>query len=176
MRLKEELLLSLESTRWSELEHAYGSAHDIPELLQRLSGVPKSEDDGSPWFDLWSSLAHQGDVYSASFAAVPHVVQALASSPENADFNYFQFPAWVEICRQKKGMTVPDDLTSSYFEALSRLPSLAAAASSREWDSDFLICVLSAVAAAKGQVTIAEAVQELSPEVAEEFLQWLFER
>jgi hypothetical protein len=125
---------------------------------------------------LWSSLAHQGDVYTASFAAVPHVVQVLASSPERADFTYFQFPAWIEICRQKNGMSVPEDLAPPYFEALSRLPKLAAAASDREWDTTFLQCVLSAIAASKGHVDIAEALQELSPEVAAEFMQWLFER
>ena len=169
-------MLSLDSPRWSELEHAYGSASDIPALLKRLSDVQDSKDNGGPWSDLWSSLAHQGDVYSASFAAVPYVVQALASSPESAGFEYFQFPAWVEICRQKKGISVPDDLTSSYFEALSRLPALAAAASTREWDTTLLPCVLSAIAASKGQVLIAEAVMELSPEVAGEFLQWFFDR
>jgi hypothetical protein len=54
-----------------------------------------------PWFSLWSSLAHQGDVYSASFAAVPHVVHALSTAPERADASFFQFPTWVEIYRQK---------------------------------------------------------------------------
>ena len=115
-------MLSLESPRWSELQHAYGQASDIPALLKQLADVPDSSDDKEPWFSLWSSLAHQGDVYSASFAAVPHVVQALASYPIKADFTYFQFPAWVEICRKKSGVSVPEDIALSYFEALSRLP------------------------------------------------------
>jgi hypothetical protein len=145
-------------------------------LLKQLAEVPDSSDDKEPWFTLWSSLAHQGDVYPASFAAVPYVVQALSSSPLKADFTYFQFPAWVEICRKKNNVTIPEDIAPSYFEALSRLPALVAAASAREWDADFLSCALSAIAAAKGQANIAEAVQELSPEVAEEFMQWFFER
>jgi hypothetical protein len=95
-------LLSLDSPRWSELKHAYGQASDTPALLRRLANVPDSADDKEPWFSLWSSLAHQGDVYSASFAAVPHVVQALCSAPLKADYTYFQFPAWVEVCRKKK--------------------------------------------------------------------------
>ena len=169
-------MLSLESPRWSELQHAYGQASDIPVLLKQLAEVPDSKDDKEPWFTLWSSLAHQGDVYSASFAAVPHVVQALSSSPLKADFTYFQFPAWVEICRKKNNVTIPEDIAPSYFEALSRLPALVAAASAREWNADFLSCALSAIAAAKGQTIVAEAIQELSPEVAEEFMQWFFER
>ncbi|MGV8990839.1 MAG: hypothetical protein ACOH1Q_05480 [Thiobacillus sp.] len=169
-------MLSLDSPRWSELKHAYGQASDTPALLRKLADVPDSVDDKEPWFSLWSSLAHQGDVYSASFAAVPHVVQALSSAPLKADFTYFQFPAWVEVCRKKSGVTVPEDIAPSYFEALSQLPALVAAASAREWDEDFLPCALSAIAASKGQVAIAEAVLELSPEVAEEFLKWFSER
>jgi hypothetical protein len=172
----EVALLSLESPRWSELQHAYGQASDIPTLLKQLVAVPDSSDDKEPWFTLWSSLAHQGDVYSASFAAVPHVIQALSSSPLKADFTYFQFPAWVEICRKKNNVKIPEDIAPSYFEALSRLPALVAAASAREWDANFLSCALSAIAAAKNQTKIAEAVLELSPEVSEEFMQWFFER
>jgi hypothetical protein len=94
-------VLSLQSARWSELQHAYGRAADIPSLLEHLRELPKSEGEAEPWFTLWSALAHQGDVYSASFAAVPHVVAALATDPARADASFFQFPAWVEICRAK---------------------------------------------------------------------------
>ena len=170
-------MLSLNSSRWSELTHAYGSAEDIPPLLARLKNLPTAENyRDEPWFTLWSALAHQGDVYSASFAAVPFVIEALASNPIQAGYTYFQFPAWVEICRQKTGTVIPEDLKSSYFSSLARLPSLAAIASERPWDATFLQCVLSAIAAAKGNGTVAEAVQELSPEIATEFMDWFYER
>lgn len=170
-------MLSLQSERWAELEHAYGSATDIPPLLARLRELPKSEGESEPWFTLWSTLAHQGDVYSASFAAVPHVVAALAVAPSRADDSFFQFPAWVEICRAKQQVPVPSDLEASYFEALARLPGLVAEASNREWGPDRLACALAAIAAAKGQHAIAEAVLEMSsPEVAAEFLKWHFEK
>ncbi len=166
----------LESPRWSEIEHAYGRASDIPALLRELESLPRSSGTEKPWFSLWSALAHQGDVYTASLAAVPHVVHALAKDPANADAAYFQFPAWVEICRQRKALEVPRDLLSAYTAALSLLPSLVAAAATREWDAGFLACALSAIAAAKGQPAVAEAVLELVPEVAEEFIGWFFNR
>src|SRR5204863_9192160 len=133
----------------------------IPALLLQLRELPRSEGEAEPWFSLWSALAHQGDVYSASFAAVPHVVEALASSPSKADSSYFQFPAWVEICRAKQQVEMPEDLRVSYFESLARLPALVAAVSSRQWEAGLLACTLAAVAAAKGQPAIAEAVLEL---------------
>lgn len=169
-------MLRLESPRWSELWHAYGAAVDIPALLGQLQTVLSSMDGSELWFILWSALAHQGDVYSASFAAVPHVVHALARAPDRADHGYFQFPAWVEICRAKSQAEIPEDLRAAYVHALAQLPSLVAAASSRAWDPDFLACALAAVAAAKGQHAVAEAVLEFTPDVAEEFMEWFFTR
>lgn len=165
-----------DAIRWADLQHAYGSASDVPGLLRQLVALPASRGTDEPWFSLWSSLAHQGDVYSASFAAVPHVVRALSTAPTMADSSFFHFPAWVEICRQKTATPVPEDLRQAYFAALKRLPSLVAAAAAREWDGSFLVCVLSAIAAAKGHGTVAEAAQELTPDVAVEFMEWFFKR
>ena len=169
-------MLSLDSPLWSELRHAYGVASDTPDLLRQLASLPDSSGESEPWFSLWSSLAHQGDVYSASFAAVPHVVRALATDPASASFTYFQFPAWVEICRQNRGTPIPPDLEMPYFSALADLPGLVAAASARPWDEDFTACALSAIAAAKGSIKVAEAAMELTPQTASEFLQWLSEQ
>lgn len=168
--------LSLNSPRWGELTHAYGQASDIPALLQELVTVPPSDNDREPWFSLWSALAHQNDVYSASFAAVPHVIRVLATSPSTADFSYFQFPAVVEAWRQQKSVAIPEDLQANYFAALAALPLLVAQAADREWDGDFLACALSALAAAKGFGKVAEAVLEMTPNVADEFMEWFHSR
>jgi hypothetical protein len=166
-------MLSLQSGRWWELQHAYGNAADIPALLEQLHKMPNSENEAEPWFSLWSALAHQGDVYSASFAAVPHVIAVFATAPVAADESYLQFPAWVEICRAKKLVEIPDDLKAAYFDLLSLLPGLVAQAAARHWEPSYLACALSAIAAAKGQHTIAEAILQMSsPEVAQEFLEW----
>jgi hypothetical protein len=169
-------MLGLDSPRWSELRHAYGEASDVPPLLRQLEGLPDSNGQEEPWFSLWSALAHQGDVYSASFAAVPHVVEALARAPAQASSTYFAFPAWVEICRHRQDVPIPNDLQAAYFEALTKMPALVAAASSRAWDEDFLVSALAAVAAAKGYPAVAEAALELTPAVATEFMTWFFKR
>jgi len=49
--------LSLDSPRWRELVHAYGSAADMPALLRRLDALPSADADAEPWFSLWSALA-----------------------------------------------------------------------------------------------------------------------
>lgn len=167
-------MLALENIQWATLKHAYGSAEDIPALLAQLAALPVSLGEAEPWFTLWSALAHQGDVYSASFAAVPHVVEALSRDPTKADYAFFQFPAWIEICRVKRQIEVPEALRAGYFRALERLPSLVAEAATRDWDSGFLACALAAIAAAKGQTIVAEAVLEFaSASVAKDFIDWL---
>ena len=62
--------------------------------------------------------------YTASFAAIPHVVRVLATAPAMASYSYFQFPAWVEICRRRHNLSVPDDLAPDYFEHLTNFRSL----------------------------------------------------
>ena len=133
-------ILALDSPRWLELTHAYGPATDIPPLLRDLEGFPKSRGSDEPWFTLWSSLCHQGDVYPASFAAVPHIVRVLASAPTRADASFFQLPACIEIARFRKSIAVPSDLHEAYVGALRQMPALVAAAAAREWDGGFLCC------------------------------------
>ncbi|MCX4745064.1 hypothetical protein OG455_05915 [Kitasatospora sp. NBC_01287] len=61
-------------TDGSRLSHAYGSAEDIPALLDQIEADPSAE----RWNDLWSALCHQGSVYSASFAAIPRLTTIAA--------------------------------------------------------------------------------------------------
>jgi len=168
-------MLSLDSLRWNELEHAYGRATDTPALLLRLRDFPKSEGQSEPWFSIWSSLAHQGDVHSASFAAVPHIVAALASDPIRCDSAYFQFPAWIEICRVKRNVPIPADLEQSYVEAIKSLPALAARWAEKPWSDSGLACVMCALAVAKGHIAIAEAALEFTDVNAAAALEWFFE-
>ncbi len=81
-------MLDLDSARWGELTHAHGSAADLPELLERLRAelseeIPPDQDEtasplASTWFEMASAICPGGEVSSASYAAVPHIV-ALAA-------------------------------------------------------------------------------------------------
>ena len=68
-------LLKLESPRWSSLRHAFGSAEDIPSLIRALNADPKTDASTCAWEQLWTRVHHQGSVYDASYATVPHLVQ-----------------------------------------------------------------------------------------------------
>lgn len=64
-------MLKLDSPEWYTLRDAYGSAEKIPDLLRRLYANPL---DKNALNDAWSSLCHQGTIYSASIPAIPHLV------------------------------------------------------------------------------------------------------
>lgn len=64
----------LEGVDWSTLHHAYGPADDVPEMLRMLAGDGRA----SRAFDrLFTSLCHQGTVYSATSAVIPFLFQLL---------------------------------------------------------------------------------------------------
>lgn len=170
-------MLSLENPKWNELSHAYGNASDIPALLRQLASFPaETSSNDEPWFTLWSSLCHQGDVYSASFAAIPHVIAALASNPQAASFNYFMLPASVEVARVQTGFTVPPDLELAYFESLKQLPTLVAAVARPGWEEPLSTSALAAIAAATGKHKIAELLLFLEPDLIPEVIEWVQSR
>ncbi|MFC5753803.1 hypothetical protein [Actinomadura rugatobispora] len=65
-------LPGLDRVEWSTLQHAYGSAGDLPELLQRIAD---DQDAPDAVFDLENKIYHQGGfVCSAATAALPFLV------------------------------------------------------------------------------------------------------
>jgi hypothetical protein len=162
-------MIPLDSPAWDQLRHAYGPASNIPDLLRQLTANPQpvKVDDG-PWESLWSALCHQGDVYTASYAAVPHIVQIAFNAKGQTDFSFFLLPACVEIARKRKrGPDIPQELECDYFAALHKLIECAARHAASHWDISMLLSVLAAIAAAKGQPGIAGLLTELPSNVIE---------
>jgi hypothetical protein len=156
-------MLALDDARWSELTHAYGSASDIPNLLRQLALSPQPRGPAAePFFSLWSSLCHQGDVYGASYAAVPHIVQIGLSAGKLIDFSFFLLPASVEVARSHgRGPEVPRDVAAAYRAALGSLVECANRQGPMAWDRDMTIAVAAALAVAKGDPRLAEALMNL---------------
>jgi len=144
--------------------------------LQQLDIFPSSKGNAEPWFTLWSSLMHQGGVYSASFAAIPHVVSALATAPARAGFDYFLLPACVEVARVTNSVAVPIELMASYTAALARLPALAAEVARPELDEAVSQSALAAFAAAVGNVSWARVLIEVERSDLNEVLLWYVNR
>ncbi|EKT4447823.1 TPA: hypothetical protein UM521_001860 [Stenotrophomonas maltophilia] len=165
-------LIALDDPRWAELQHAYGAADDIPELLANLS-IPKGERaDDDPiedtWEELWSSLCHQGDVYSASFAAVPHIVDALLQQPELFMFNFIELPITIEIERREAEISIPELVEPEYSEAFQSLARFAASVILDKHDKSMSSALLTALALVHENTGVARMLGQITAYEADE--------
>jgi hypothetical protein len=161
-------LIDLDSQDWHVLQHAYGPAAEIPFLLRQLSADPTPQHDygDEPWFSLWSALCHQGDVYNASYAAVPHVVEIALTTKGKIDAGFFLLPASIEVARSLgRGPALEPSLTAPYLNALRQLHECAFVHATDQWDSDMAQSVAAALAASKGQIALAQAMLNLDEDI-----------
>lgn len=162
-------MLALDDPGWSNLAHAYGPAHDTPELIRRLAETmanSKSDQNSEPWFTLWSSLCHQGDVFTASYATLPHLVQMAISAQHPIDFDFFLLPACIDVARaQGRGPPVPAFLHESYIEGIALLVDAVCVHRGEDWNQDTVVSVSAAIAVAKGHHRLAEALINLDDDL-----------
>ena len=158
---------------WSTLDHAYGRADDIPKLLLTVEAdaSPKTSYDQEPWFSLWSALCHQGDVFSASFAAVPHLLRIAKTAVGPCAWDLLGLPVSIELARVRSGQKVPTELAADYQLALHELPEIVALQSSWEWDYVFAQAATAALALSMYHPDLAEAIMELGPTEVKSFLE-----
>jgi hypothetical protein len=79
----EEIFEDIHSIPWSDLNHAYGSAADVPQLLKDL--VCESEEKRQEALHkLFGNIWHQGTVYEATCYVVPYLARMLRS-PQTPD-------------------------------------------------------------------------------------------
>jgi hypothetical protein len=77
------MLERLDAIDWAMLSHAYGSAVDVPQMIRDLCS-PDLDTRNHALSDLFSTIYHQGTVYSASAPAVPFLIE-LAAHPDTPD-------------------------------------------------------------------------------------------
>jgi hypothetical protein len=156
-------MIDLGSSRWSELGHAYGTAGNVPGLLARLlSG------DGSSVDELFGSLCHQGSIYSASYAAVPHLVDIAARMPrpELRAQILVLVGSVATASDDRSEMPIASDLRDAYQTALPRARDLALATLGERLDRSDAVYLLQAAAGLAGYQSLGRILQGF---VAEEF-------
>lgn len=166
-------MLPLSSPQWEQLDHAYGPATDIPALLRLIEANPRptAAYDEEPWFSLWSSLCHQGSAYTASYAAVPHLVRIAVEAQGPIEFGFFSLPASIEIARATGlGPKVPEDLHLAYRRGLRDLHRAAAVHASDKWDESMAASIAAALCAAKGHHALAEAIFTLDAHIIDKLV------
>ena len=157
-------MIPLDSPRWRELRQAYGSAEDIPRLLEHL---PLVDDDGRRelWLGLWGTLCRRGDVYDASYAAVPHLVAFAATRPAAERARALHLVGAVEVGRRLAPGAPPlsPDLADAYHAALAEVPALVAGCAGEEWDADTAQVLAATIAIAKGYPRMGNVALHIEP-------------
>ncbi len=171
-------MLSITDERWSSLRHAYGEAGDIPALLQQLASFPPGDHDRTePYLSLWSALCHQGDVYPASYAAVPAIVQLMEAAPTQVHWSALLLVVSIEIARSEhRGPEISSELAAPYFAAIERLPALVSAMATQRWGELTARVAAAAIAVSTGQAELAAAILELEPTLVPKFMEWVVEQ
>lgn len=123
-------MISLGSASWSLMSCTRGPATRVPELLRAIYAYPhvceRHSVQDEVWTDLWDLLCHQGTISSASFAAVPHLIEAaLSAVPGVLNFSIVALPVEIERSRVQgnkfAGTQPPAEIDPDYFDAVFRL-------------------------------------------------------
>jgi len=155
-------MLPLSNPRWAELRHAYGAATDVPALLARAATDHRpGHHRDSVWFELWSALCHQGDAYTASFAAVPHLVALAPDALVRHSYEPLLLAGSIEQARlERRAPAVPQDLAAAYTAAIGTARGLAEEALPRAWNEDARTALGGSLAAFQGDLAGARAIFE----------------
>ncbi len=128
--------LDLASTRWHELTQAYGSADDIPRLLAALADEQGERERAELWFGVTATLCPDGRVFTASYAAVPHLLLMTTAASLSERAVAVHVVTQVEMARHEPGApTIPDDLVLAYAHAMESLPAIVNELATVPWDA-----------------------------------------
>jgi hypothetical protein len=195
-------MLQLDSPRWSKLEHAYGYAavdtsaptgwsatggfhgyQDISNTVQCLERLSKNSQrlplsEWEPWETLVSCLCHQGTIYSASFAAVPHIVEIglRSAAIHEIDVGFFLLPTIIEQARLSgQQPQVEEDILRYYQDAIHRLHDLAHAVRNHSWPPEYAATIAAATTVSKGHLQLSKCFLECAEtRTVEAILSWLY--
>lgn len=149
-------MLDLDSPRWGVLSDAYGPAKEVPKLLRRICARPSDDD----WSNLYGTVAHQGSISNAAYAAVPHVVAATETAPNRKRLEYLHFVAFVVMGYDRK--PIPQDLQLEYDRSIKRARDLAGELLTESWQLPDSVYVVQSIAALSGKVALARIIEGLA--------------
>jgi hypothetical protein len=134
------------SIDWSELSDAYGSATAVGTLLRSLEPSPEAD----VWDELWSRICHQGTVYSASFAALPELVEVAAQWPPRERLMPVTLAGRILASNDGGAAQLFSDAAlTEHGEILTTLTHETVV--SWDWDNDQFVYLLAALLAFAGQ-------------------------
>ncbi len=164
--LQPEGMLELSSPVWAELDDAYGSGQQIPSLLEQLTVTSDLHDwDSQLWQSLWSRLCHQRDVYTASYAALPHLVAITASRLVPERIVCLALVGSIEAARHHEDSPpIPPALAPAYHAALPQAAELVLECLRLGWSEHDYKVLFGTLAVVRGEPALGSAIFELEHE------------
>lgn len=102
-------MTSIDDINWDDLEHAYGRATDVPDVLAGLASDDVAARNNA-LYALYGSLLHQGTLYEATVAATPFLVEIALSDPRPEVVGYI-----ADLVRGARFLDEPTDLDPPRF-------------------------------------------------------------
>jgi|GEM_PF-404157 len=118
-------MLNLDDVQWEVLT-AHGYAGDLPGLLRSLGQAATPEQATALTHAITEYVCFQYDVYTASYAALPHLVEAAAGQPMSERAYLLGLIGRIAaLAHRHAAAPVPPDLLPDYEAALQRTADLA---------------------------------------------------
>jgi hypothetical protein len=157
---------------WGKYSDAYGPATILGAILTDEIDTILSNDDPH---DLWGRLCHQGQIYDASYVAVPFLlrIQLMSTKPS---WNVIALIAAIHIAHVDGCKPfVPSPVLDEYLQAVESLPRTLARFLIIGIDELSCRAALAACAAASENTLLAKVLLDLTPELARKFeREWRF--
>ncbi len=148
-------MLSLDDVHWEALT-AHGRAGDVPGLLRTLRRASTPEQATALTHAITEYICFQYDVYTASYAALPHLVEAAAGQPVSERAYLLGLIGRIAALGQRQTATpVPPDLLPDYEAGLQRTAELALEALHLPWNAADLRLLCGTLAAVRGHPVLA---------------------
>ena len=154
--------LPLDSPRWAQLTQAYGGAEDVPRLLEAVACIGSEDARAEVWFALWRTLHRPAEAYSASYAAVPHLLRISRALGLRERAEAVHLVTRIEVCRRsERSDAMPPDLVEAYAAAVESLPQVVGEVAAVPWPADIAQIFSAALLVGKRQPALARGVLEL---------------
>jgi hypothetical protein len=152
-------MLPLDHPRWETLRDAYGDGTELAGWLDELTAELR---DPTLWDELTSRICHQNTVYTATYAAVPHLVAYAADQSAQGRIEPLVLVGLSHTCSfLDDAPDIPPDLSDAYEKAIEEasrlLPDCLHAART---ESEFRY-VQAAIAATHGFIDLAFVTESL---------------
>lgn len=147
-------MLKLDNPRWNELDNAYDTFYSTQDFLSQLwtddPGISTRE-----WYDFLGSLCGTEQVFPASFAAIPHVIEVAKLRKPQERPMFMLAVCFVEGNRLRNKTPIPQDLEEAYWQAIEATLPLLLECLTLDWESENLRILMATLATIRGKLKIA---------------------